>query len=270
MHRVDSTGATAGNLFTNGNPGGGIPATELAEDWHNDIQEEICNLIEAAGITLVKGTRTQLQSALATGLVTQKMAGGTGNAVEAEPVAGTQIFRVKNTAGPANLHVVSSTGQDSAIRLIEAGGANNAFTIAIDNGGGATDGQLRFASASDATEVGGGTYLSQVWIEQDGGIYLRAGVSTATSGQCKITNGMILQWGKYTGSIAWNAGSTLNFPTTFPNACRSVVVTPYNTGSGGAVWLAVNTLSKSQFSWLAQSDSSGGTIPGFYYFAIGY
>jgi hypothetical protein len=267
MHRVDSSGHLA-NLFTNGNPGTGQPATELEEDWHNDVQEELCNLIEAANITLVKGDQTQLQAALATGLVTQKMAGGTSNAVEAYPVSGTQIFRVSNSAGPANLHIVSSAGQDAAIRLIEAGGADDAWTIAIND----ADGQLRFASSAAADEVGGGAYLSQVWFEQGGGIYLRAGVSTAASGYCKITNGMMLQWGWHTGVVNHNSSGTKVFPTAFPTACLMVCITPENSANGGQVWLAVDgsAMSAASFAWFAQYQITGGSIPGFFYFAIGY
>ncbi len=64
MHRVDAPGATAGNLFTNGDPTNGIPATRLEEEWHNAVQEEICNAIEDAGLTLAKGTNTQLKDAI--------------------------------------------------------------------------------------------------------------------------------------------------------------------------------------------------------------
>lgn len=64
MHRVDAPGATAGNLFTEGNPTLGIPATTVGEDIMNDIQEELCNAIENAGISLVKGDQSQLQAAI--------------------------------------------------------------------------------------------------------------------------------------------------------------------------------------------------------------
>jgi hypothetical protein len=61
MHRVDADGATAQFRFTNGNPNTGTPATLLEQAWHNDVQEEICTLIEEAGITLVKGDWGQLR-----------------------------------------------------------------------------------------------------------------------------------------------------------------------------------------------------------------
>jgi hypothetical protein len=64
MHRVDADGATAQFRFTNGNPNTGTPATLLEQAWHNDVQEEICTLIEEAGITLVKGDWDQLRRAI--------------------------------------------------------------------------------------------------------------------------------------------------------------------------------------------------------------
>lgn len=64
MHRIDSVGATVDNKFTIGNPSLGVPATVLDADWPNAVQEEICAVIEGAGITLVKGTNTQLNAAI--------------------------------------------------------------------------------------------------------------------------------------------------------------------------------------------------------------
>lgn len=64
MHRTDADGNNAG-LFQDGNPGGGIAGTLFDEDWFNDVQETIIHPIETkAGITLVKGTYTQLGAAL--------------------------------------------------------------------------------------------------------------------------------------------------------------------------------------------------------------
>jgi len=64
MHRIDAPGFAPGNLFTEGNPALNIPATEVSDDWLNDVQEEIVKVIEGRGITLVKGTQDQLQTAI--------------------------------------------------------------------------------------------------------------------------------------------------------------------------------------------------------------
>jgi len=58
MHKIDTLGSILG-AFTDSNP-----ATIVDDDWFNAVQSEIVNLIEAAGITLVKGTNTQLLAAV--------------------------------------------------------------------------------------------------------------------------------------------------------------------------------------------------------------
>ena len=64
MHRIDTATATVDDLFTNGDPGTGVPPTECDDDWLNDVQENIAQTIEAAGIALVKGDGTQLLDAI--------------------------------------------------------------------------------------------------------------------------------------------------------------------------------------------------------------
>lgn len=66
MHRIDAAGYAAGNLFTDGNPSTGTPATVVDAAWLNDIQENLAQLIEAAGIVLSKGDYTQLLKAIVT------------------------------------------------------------------------------------------------------------------------------------------------------------------------------------------------------------
>ncbi len=63
MHRTDADGNVA-NLFDEGDPGVPRQPTQVDAAILNAFQEELCNLIEAAGITLVKGTNTQLRDAV--------------------------------------------------------------------------------------------------------------------------------------------------------------------------------------------------------------
>ena len=60
MHRVDGPGATVDNKFTEGDPIAGIPATVVTDDILNAMQEELCALIEASGLTLDKADNGQL------------------------------------------------------------------------------------------------------------------------------------------------------------------------------------------------------------------
>lgn len=56
-------GGTPG-YFAAPNPQGGIDATVPGYEWFNAVQEEICAVVEAAGITLDEGDQTQLVAAL--------------------------------------------------------------------------------------------------------------------------------------------------------------------------------------------------------------
>lgn len=52
------------NGFTNGDPATGRRATDLNSDMWDAVQEEVCTVIEAAGIPLSKGEHTQLHAAI--------------------------------------------------------------------------------------------------------------------------------------------------------------------------------------------------------------
>lgn len=64
MHRIDGPGATIDNLFTEGDPTQGVPATTVTGAWLNALQEEVANAVEGAGLTLDKSDNTQLYQAL--------------------------------------------------------------------------------------------------------------------------------------------------------------------------------------------------------------
>ena len=63
MHRIDTPGSVAGQ-FSDGNPAVGQQATQLLAAWFNDVQENLCHVLEEAGIPLVKGDATQLHAAM--------------------------------------------------------------------------------------------------------------------------------------------------------------------------------------------------------------
>ncbi len=56
MHRIDSDGATVNNQFTEGSAVLSIPATVVSAAIANAWQEELCTVIEGAGITLLTST----------------------------------------------------------------------------------------------------------------------------------------------------------------------------------------------------------------------
>jgi hypothetical protein len=63
MHRIDADGHVS-NEFDDGDPGIPTQPTMVDAAWLNAVQEEIANVVEDAGITLVKNTNTQLREAI--------------------------------------------------------------------------------------------------------------------------------------------------------------------------------------------------------------
>lgn len=92
MHRTDAADNVA-NLFSAGNPGTGQQGTKIDVAWLNAVQEEICNLIEGCGITLVKGTNTQLLAAA--------VAAATANRLVRRDAAGRAQFASPSAAADA-------------------------------------------------------------------------------------------------------------------------------------------------------------------------
>jgi hypothetical protein len=58
-------GGTPG-YFAQPNPTGGVPATIPGYEWFNAVQEEICSVIESAGIVLDPADGAQLKKAILT------------------------------------------------------------------------------------------------------------------------------------------------------------------------------------------------------------
>jgi hypothetical protein len=63
MHRIDTAGHDDG-LFQDGTPQLGQQGTIMDADWANGVQENICGVIEGAGIALAKGANEQLKDAI--------------------------------------------------------------------------------------------------------------------------------------------------------------------------------------------------------------
>lgn len=63
MDRINSFGATDDHKFTEGNPVTGVPATVVSAKFLNDIQEEMCNFVESAGLDLDADDQTQFEQA---------------------------------------------------------------------------------------------------------------------------------------------------------------------------------------------------------------
>lgn len=88
MFKIDSPGATIDNLFTEGNPSLGIAATEVSDEWLNDVQGILVEVIEGEGIALIKGNDLQLQAAILS------MIGGGGTQTKLDPLLNVTVDQV--------------------------------------------------------------------------------------------------------------------------------------------------------------------------------
>lgn len=124
MHGVGKPG------FTGGSPVAGVPATRVPADWLNDLQENICRTIEAAGIELVKGDYGQLTTAILA------LIAASGNNIH-----------VATDTGVANAYAAtvsaSATSYAGMAVLLKVGASNTgACTLNITPQGGAALGAL--------------------------------------------------------------------------------------------------------------------------------
>lgn len=86
MKRTNAAG-NASNLFTDGNPSTGVPATVVEMTWLNAVQEEIAKAIEGAGLTL-DGLSTGAQLVQAIQAISNNGGGVAGAKVA---IANTQV-----------------------------------------------------------------------------------------------------------------------------------------------------------------------------------
>jgi hypothetical protein len=126
MHRTDGN-AHVGNMFDAGDPLVPRLPTQVDKDWLNAIQEELVGVVLDAGIALVKGTNTQLLTALRGSFVRV-----TGAA--AQTITGVKTFTSKLIAGS----VAGGSGGGGLRGLFEsdlAEGTGADATVAIRNYG---------------------------------------------------------------------------------------------------------------------------------------
>lgn len=89
MHRTDADG-NASNLYTDGNPSLGVPATAIEQHSLNAFQEELCNVVEMNGTALVKDLNTQVRAIIAQ-ILSGMTPGGRLTLTTAVPVTTTDV-----------------------------------------------------------------------------------------------------------------------------------------------------------------------------------
>ncbi|GEM_PF-5646075 len=128
MLRIQSTD----NLFHEGNPATGEKGTKVTDDFMNDVQEEICNVIEAAGIVLASATRDQLLAAIQrlTGGAVTRTVSASGNVLVTD-----SVLLVDATAGAVTMNLLSAAAANArALTIIKTDDSSNVVTIQAQAG----------------------------------------------------------------------------------------------------------------------------------------
>ena len=247
MKRIDSINARP-NVNGTGKTGfhdnadlSGQDATYLTPSWLNQVQEELCNLLEMNGIALNSGVRDQLYQLLATNDDINALAAATQVKLDQEQTwrtdADNWLQQQINNEQTARINAISQeqTWRENADADLE----NRKF----DKAGGTV--------AGDALITGGLTVQTSLLL----GSFL-----AAQNGYTPLPNGLILQWGKVSDNFA-----IYNFPIEFPNAAFALIGQQISGGGSSKVYVEI--ISKSQFKVFEGSSATAGTK--FYWFAIG-
>lgn len=262
VHKIDGAGATGANEFTEGNPGAGTPATVVTDDWMNMVQRELVALVAAAGLTPTKGDDDQLLEAftvLGLPLVLKN-----GNSKLSLPL-NTGFGRMERLdAGAAVLEVLSGSADSLASLRLREPGVSRAWQLSA----GDATGFLQFGFDPD-----GLGFAAKILFESGGDIRILGQFNLANNGYCKLTNGLILQWGRYTAAI--NPGDVsvpISFPVAFPTAVYHAMVCPRNNtpNTNNGCWAEVQALTTTQLTVFANYAGGGASqLNGFFWIALG-
>jgi hypothetical protein len=262
VHKITGAGATAENEFTEGNPGTGTPATVVTDDWMNMVQRELIALAVAAGITPTLGDDDQLLEAftvLGLPLVLKN-----GNSKFSLPL-NTGFGRMQRLdAGAAVLEVLSGSADSLASLRLREPGVSRAWQLSA----GAALKELQFGFDPDGSGFG-----TKMTLDDAGNLRLLGHFSLGQSGWCRLTNGLLLQWGRYTTAInPADASVTLNFPLAFPTAVHHALACPRNNvpNANNGAWADVQALTLTQLTVYANYGGAGTSqLNGFFWIALG-
>ena len=269
MYYIDGPGATNDNKFTDGDPAAGVAATTVTDDFMNDVQMEILNVIFAAGLAPLKNTPTQLLQAIrgaglqglfttppqfdnskkgaTTEFVQRALGSYSGYISPANLTVGDVSWAGKIIHGnagaltlpPAALFPIGTCitfkNTGASVLTINPNGADR-FSV---NGGtlnnyalGIGDEVLAFATNASWLLSGSAT------LKDTGGF--QAVLGGNGSGWALHPSGLIMQWGT-TPVLTIGADVNIPLPRTFPIQVYAVLISSgYSPGSNSPAWGAAS------------------------------
>ena len=128
MHRIDSNGH-ANNRFVDEDVNNGVSGTTLSADWLNSIQEELINILVAAGIDPLKADNTQLARAF-------EVLGGSKkwNDITDKPdlVTSSELTTVLDNANIFVLYHYKSTATSATFKILNGIAIDADDTVEVD------------------------------------------------------------------------------------------------------------------------------------------
>ncbi|MEK6420033.1 MAG: hypothetical protein V4801_10530 [Burkholderia gladioli] len=304
MFRTDQTTAVTAipapsaagtpGYFTGGNPATGQAATILDADWLNMVQEELMNVVTAAGLTPSKTVYTQLLSAIRALRGTSQVLADTGAAnayaaANATPLAAaptvsgvTQEFRVANTNTGASTYKPDALpaapifGMGAAAlqggELVTNGVATLvSFVSPLLNGGAlcwilvkCTGGAVQVA---DGSQSGHAVSLGQLLTGSTMQAIANAAGFSLTASYIKLPSwlgGLIIQWGQIS---VGTADTPLVFPVAFTQGVDFISAFPTYTNNGA--FAVYNSLTFSGMNLATWATNSTRVAAVCYWLAIG-
>lgn len=298
MHRIDTPSAqkdkfgVGKNGFTRGNPQTGTAATKLDNDYFDSIQEEICGVIESAGIALDKTKRTQLAESINKLIGNSKapaasttMAGivqlnssvnSTAENQAATPKAVKTAYDLANTANTTANKAKSTAETDASTTVKGRVQLNSAVNSTLENQA-ATPKAVKTAYdlANGRLPLTGGTVTGNTnftgKLQQAGKDVITTGnvvsyigksyvtetyrSSDGTSWYRKWSDGFIEQ----AGQISTGASTVINFLTPF--SLKPNVQVSGGDASGDWAWVDLNTLTTTSVTIGGRGTSNYSTKP---------
>lgn len=248
MHRIDTSTAlkdkfgSGKNGYTDGDPSTGRQATDLDADMFDELQEEICAPIEEAGITLQKGVRNQLLTALKKLFIAE----------DDSRVSGA-LQKAKNLSDVA----------DASTTLANIGGVPTTRKI---NSKALSDDITLSAGDVGAVQQGGGTGMltNKVYLGWTGS-KLKVQVDTTDEGEiyttynCPFPVGFVMLLGNLADPNAYFPGTTwVNQSGSFGGRVLAIGTAPGTVGGANSITLSAANLP-------GHSHQGGVSAPGAAY-----
>lgn len=226
MHRVDTDGNVSG-LFTDGDPDLAEEATVVDDDWLNDMQENVAQAVEAASISLVKGTYTQLTTAIGV-LARIALQAAANTWAQLQTFSKGAVVTTSTTNGQG----VHSTGNGGGAGLYGEGGATGQGVYGKGGASGAPGGEFEGTSGAAALYAfSTATNIAVATI--DGYVDLSGGANPPSSGSVGNNPGKLSKkhvsaaWGTFGLTGSTSSGTSVLVSTDALNVSSAVMRAGY-------------------------------------------